>query len=195
MSRVSVALLVLLFSGISRAQTSSDHIQLFGGFSFVSSDFTGIYADRNTYFPKGWDGSLILKHDSVLGLAVDVSGYYPRYTYPGIGLALSANTLSFLFGPQVSFPSSRVSPFAHALLGVTRVSYPQPSGCLQCMGASDSSFALALGGGIDFYLSRHFGVRGQADLFHNKFSTSDNQLAYKFRETNARISAGLILRF
>lgn len=72
---------------------------------------------------------------------------------------------------------------------------PPVSGCPQCAASSDNSFSFALGREIDFQLTKHLGIRGQADLFHNGFSSSDNQLTYKYHQWNARISMGVVFRF
>lgn len=175
---------------------STDHVEVFGGYSLVTGDFTGTFGDRNTHILNGWNASANFKATRLLGFVADFSGYYPSYTYQGIGgLTSRAKTLSLLFGPQVSVRLSKVTPFAHALLGVTHIGYPAASGCPQCVATSANSFAYALGGGIDFDLTRHLGIRGQADLFHNGFSSGDNQTTYRYHETNARISTGLVFRF
>jgi len=175
---------------------SSDRFEIFGGYSLVTGDFTGTFADRNTHILNGWNASANYKGSRLLGFVGDFSGYYPSYTEGGIGgLTFKARTLSLLFGPQVSVRLSKASPFAHALFGVTHVGYPPPGGCQCALSASDNSFAYALGGGMDFDLTRHLGIRGQADLFHNGFSSSDNQLTYKYHQWTARISTGLVFRF
>ena len=108
---------------------SSDHVEIFGGYSLVTGDFTGTFGDRNTHILNGWNASARYKPGRLLGFVADVSGYYPSYTFPGLGgLTVRARSHSFLFGPQVSATFSKVTPFAHALLGVTHVGYPTPSG-------------------------------------------------------------------
>jgi len=187
---------LLLFCGLALGQSSGDRFEIFGGYSLVTGDFTGTFADRNTHILNGWNASANYKGSRLLGFVGDFSGYYPSYTYGGLGgLTVKARSHSFLFGPQVSVPLSKVTPFAHALLGVTHIGYPQPSSCPQCTAASDNSFAYALGGGMDFDLTRHLGIRAQADLFHNGFSSSDNQLTYRYHQWTARISTGLVFRF
>ena len=175
---------------------STDRVELFGGYSLVTGDFTGTDADRSTHILNGWNASADFKANRFFGIVADFSGYYPSYTNPGIGgLTNHARSLSFLFGPQVSVHLSKVTPFAHALLGATHIGYPAASGCPQCVTTSASSFAYALGGGMDFDLTRHLGIRGQVDLFHNGFSSSDNQTSFRYHQSNARISTGLVFRF
>jgi opacity protein-like surface antigen len=188
MLRCWLLALAAMLSGVSAWSQSTDRVEVFGGYSLVTGDFTGTFADRSTHLLNGWNASANFKASRYFGLVADFSGYYPSYTYGGIGgLTYSARSHSFLFGPQVSVRLSKVTPFAHALLGLTHISYPVPSGsgCSQCVAATDNSFAYALGGGIDFDLTHHCAIRGQADLFHNGFSSSNNQLAYLYHQWNA----------
>lgn len=176
----------------------SGKIEVFGGYSLVTGDFTGTYADRNTHILNGWNAAATFKMSRLVGLDMDLSGYYPSYTYPGLGsLTVSARTLSYLFGPQVAVPLPKIKPFAHFLIGGTHVGYPPPSGCSPplCIYTSDNSFTFAVGGGADFALNPRFAIRAQADLLHTGFSTSDNQETYKFHNNNARISTGVVFRF
>lgn len=136
------AVLFLLFGGLALGQSSGDRFEIFGGYSLVTGDFTGTFADRSTHILNGWNASANYKTSRLLGFVGDFSGYYPSYTFPGIGgLTVKARSLSLLFGPQISVRLSKVTPFAHALLGVTRIGYPQPTGCPQCPATSDNSFA------------------------------------------------------
>lgn len=187
---------LLLSCGMAFCQSPGDKLELYGGYSLTTGDFTGTFADRGRHVLNGWEATAAFKPHKVLGLAADFSGYYPDYTYPGVGaLHFTARSVSYLFGPQFSVPAPRVSPFAHALLGVTHIGYPSPSGCSQCAASSDNSFSYAVGGGIDYHFGRLLGWRGQADLFHDGATSTDNQLTYKFHQNVARISTGILLRF
>jgi hypothetical protein len=187
---------LLLFCSVALCQSPRNKVELYGGYSLVTGDFTGTYADRQNHVLSGWEATAAYKPGRLLGLAADFSGFYPSYTFGGLdGLTAKARSLSYLFGPQVSIPLPKVSPFAHALLGATYIGYPQPSGCPECKTTSDNSFSYAEGGGIDYHFGRHLGWRGQADLFHDGATSSDNQLTYKFHQNVARISTGILFRF
>jgi hypothetical protein len=61
------------------------------------------------------------------------------------------NTFSFLFGPRVSVPWSRETPFIHALFGgMTEHDRLQNRG---------TDFAMGFGGGLDIDAGRHLAVR------------------------------------
>ena len=187
---------LLLLSGIALAQSPIDRFEVFGGYSLVTGDFTGTHADRAAHSLNGWNASANYKADRLVGLVADFSGYRASYSYLGLGgFTVRARSESLMLGPQVSVRLSKLTPFAHALVGITHIGYPQPSGCSQCLATSDNSFSYALGGGLDYYLTRHIGVRGQADLFHTGATSSDDQLTYKYHQSTARVSAGVVVRF
>jgi len=168
------------------AQSSGDRYEIFGGYSLVTNDFTGIQFDNQRHLMNGWSTAFTYKPVPLFGITADVSGYRVSSSN-----SLSAHSLNFLFGPTLSLPLSRVTPFAHILFGPVHVSYP--NGCRQCSGTS--AFSYALGGGADFFFTKHVGLRGQVDFFHNGISSLDNQLDSLYHQNTARITTGLALRF
>jgi hypothetical protein len=103
----------------------------------------------------------------------DLDGHYGSSN----GIGTSTNT--YLFGPQISLPS-RVSPFAHLLLGGAHISEA---------GFGRSSFSMALGGGVD------------VSLFHDQFYWRVIQTDYlmtqfgSHAQNNFRASTGIVFRF
>ena len=51
---------------------SSDHVEVFGGYSLVSGDFTGTFGDRNTHILNGWNASTTYKPSQLLGFVAEV---------------------------------------------------------------------------------------------------------------------------
>lgn len=198
MGRILAGFLFLLYlCPLTFGQTSNDRFEVFGGYSLVTGDFTGTFADRNFHLLNGWEGSAAYKTNRWFGIAADLSGFHVSYTFPGLdSYAPRARSLSYLFGPQISLPLARITPFAHFLLGATHINYSNGLDCGRlCAPTSANSFTYAAGGGVDVTLAKHLALRGQADLLHSGFSNSDNQLTYKYHETNARISTGIVFRF
>lgn len=167
----SLVLAVALLAGVSVAQ-SSDHVEVFGGYSYVNNDFS-----LTAQHMQGWNASANLEIAHHVGLTADFSGLYPN-----------AKVYTFLFGPQVSFKLNRVTPFAHFLMGDAIVHY---NGYL----SSGSSYAYAAGGGADFNLTRRLALRGQADWLHTKFQTINSQGGSIFYPNVVRISTGIVIRF
>jgi opacity protein-like surface antigen len=101
-----------------------------------------------------------------------------------------------LFGPQVSVPLDKITPFAHLLIGDTDVSYTADSSLPHFSFLSaNNSFTYGGGGGLDYRFTRHLAVRCQADWLHNGFNTQDNQLSYRLKRNVAGVSTGIVFRF
>jgi hypothetical protein len=154
---------LLIVSIPARAQ---EKVEVFGGYSYMRFHSSPA-ANLN-----GWEISGQYKFTDWLGGVADLDGHYGS---PG---GIGSSVYTYLFGPQVSFPS-RVSPFAHLLLGGAHFS---------AAGFGNSSFSMAIGAGIDTELIR--GIRWrivQADYLLTDFGSRT--------QNNARISTGIVLRF
>lgn len=156
-------LLVLVFPVSARAQ---DTVELFGGYSYMHVDTAPAFSSN------GWEISGQYKFNPWLGGIVDLDGHY------GSLRGLSSSTHTFLFGPQISWPA-RVSPFAHLLIGGAHTSLG---------GVGDTSFAMALGAGIDSRLVPGVYWRVfQADYIPTHF--------FGRTQNNVRVSTGIVFRF
>ncbi|MGA9884137.1 MAG: hypothetical protein WBQ34_10500 [Candidatus Acidiferrales bacterium] len=154
---------LLLFSVSARAQ---DRAQVFGGYSYMH------IGDDPSLNTNGWEFSGQYNFSEWLGGVADFDGHY------GTSQGFNRNTHAFLFGPQISWPA-RVSPFAHLLIGGAHTNWG---------GATSTSFAMALGAGID---SRVFpGVDWriiQMDYIPTYF--------FGHTQNNVRVSTGIVFRF
>jgi hypothetical protein len=83
-----------------------------------------------------------------------------------------------LFGPRVSVPVGKLRPFGEFLAGVSHISVET---------LSHTSFATALGGGLDYRLARVVAWRFQGDYVQTRF--------FSTRQSNVRLSTGIVLRF
>ncbi|HXZ11566.1 MAG TPA: hypothetical protein VEG64_04165 [Candidatus Sulfotelmatobacter sp.] len=155
--------LVFLVTLTARAQ---DKVEIFGGYSYMRFGST---PGSNL---NGWEGSGQYKFTDWVGGVADFSGHY------GSPFGPSTSVHTFLFGPQVSWPS-RVSPFAHVLIGGAHFSAP---------GLGNTSSSQAIGGGIDTQLTDRIYWRiFQADYVATHF--------FSTRQDNARISTGIVFHF
>ena len=156
---LSVVGLLLLASLSAQAQ---DKVELFGGYSYMH------LGNAPSVNLNGWEISGQYKFKDWLGGVADFDGHYG-----------SSSTYTYLFGPQISYPS-RISPFAHLLLGGAHISEA---------GFGSSSFSMALGGGID------------VGLFHDQFYWRAIQTDYLMTQfgsraqNNFRASTGIVIRF
>jgi opacity protein-like surface antigen len=122
---------------------------------------------------NGISGSVAYNPNRWLGVVGDFGGYHAS---PG---GASLNTYTYLFGPRLSLRNpSKVTPFAQALLGGSRISGG---------GGSSSQFAYSVGGGVDLGLLPHVALRPQLDYVG---------LATSGQHTNCtRISVSFVVHF
>ena len=179
MSRITViALTIFTFTALATAQIPKGNV--FFGYSYLRTDLpSGTHNNLN-----GWNGSLEGKFLPWIGIVADLSGHYGSTRIPdtcpvppGCSPSVNSKMYSFVFGPRVSVSVGKVTPFAHALFGASHV-----SGI-----SSDTSFASAYGGGLDYHLVPLVSWRFQADLLHTSF--------FNDKQNNVRLSTGIVLHF
>jgi len=191
LSRKSVAIGFVVFVIVATANaqipTSGN---VFLGYSFSrtndASSIVGIGVP-GTASLNNWEASLEGKFRPWLGAVADFgAGYgYDNRPFPVLTCAVpctfhgnSVRRYTYLFGPRVSVPVGRFTPFAHFLLGGAHANI---------RGDGDTSFATAVGGGLDYRLIHGLGWRLQLDNLHtNFFNLGENRLRY---------STGINLRF
>lgn len=162
--KIGLLLGILMVSSL--AAKAQDKVEVFGGYTYMRFR-GGPSANLN-----GWEIAGQYKFTDWLGGVADVDGHYG--TLGGV----STSVYTYMFGPQVSWPS-RVSPFAHVLLGGAHISQA---------GFGNSAFSLAIGGGIDTELVKGIHWRiFQGDYLMTRFASNT--------QNNARVSTGIVLRF
>jgi len=155
--------LILLVSFSAHAQ---DKVELFGGYSYMRVNTSP------SFNSNGWELAGNYKFSDWLGAVADFDGHYASPFGPDLSVH------SFLFGPQISWPT-RISPFAHLLIGGAHADGG---------GASSTSFALALGGGVDARLVHGVYWRViQGDYLPTHF--------FGNTQNDVRVSTGIVLRF
>ena len=186
MFRIAVSLLaIFLFATSATAQIPAKG-NVFFGYSYVSADTNlGNRANLN-----GWNGSLEGKVLPFVGIVADISGHYGSQNFPvacgGISGActinVNASMHTVVFGPRVSVPIMKFTPFGEALFGVSHV-----SGSVTGYSNSDTSFAEVLGGGVDYRLVRGIGLRLEGDFLQTRF--------FDRTQNDFRLSTGVVLHF
>ncbi len=181
---------IFLFAGVAMAQDGS-RFEAFGGYSYVRGDGSVIGSGTGLNF-NGGTGSFAYNLIPWVAVVADFSGY--RWSGAGALAGDNATVITYMFGPKVSYRVGKFTPFVHSLLGVASL-----SGDVLCLGSGncpgvDHAFATALGGGIDWNVFRHIGIRVlQAEYLMTRFnipgaSTSNQQ-------NDVRASAGITVRF
>jgi hypothetical protein len=173
-----IALILLLLPAAALAQIPTRG-NVFFGYSYGSADFSS--AGRTNL--NGWNGSLEGKVLPWVGFVADFSGLYGSQDVSAVSaFKVNTNLNSVVLGPRVSVPVGKFTPFAEALFGASHI-HDSASGFSE----SDTSFATALGGGIDYRLIHGIGLRMQADMLQTRFFSST--------QNNFRLSTGIVLHF
>jgi hypothetical protein len=174
-----------MFAGTAVAQIPTSG-NVYFGYSYLNTDASGI--DRTS--TNGWEASAEGRVLPFIGIVADFSAEYGSENFPAacpenlppcIPFAGSVNIAeyNYLFGPRFSFPVGKFRPFGEVLFGAGHINANNAG--------SDTSFATAIGGGIDYRLLRFVAWRVQGDYVQTRFfSTTQN---------NVRISTGIVLRF
>jgi hypothetical protein len=180
MRNLFIVLLLAAASAGAWAQVPKGNV--FFGYSYERTPVV----TNDTINTNGWDLSLEGKLVPFLGLVVDVDGHYGSGTFAFNCVEscfANANVAehNVLLGPRVSFQVGAFRPFAEVLIGAAHVSR---SGGIS---DSDTSFANAIGGGLDYRIFGPLSLRGQLDWVETRF--------YSNTQNGVRLSTGVALHF
>jgi opacity protein-like surface antigen len=172
--KFALLLAVVMAASLFCAAADKPAVEIFGGYSYFRADMNSSDSNQNM---NGWDGAVTVPFNRYLGLTADIGGVYKTIpaTLAG-GYSYKFNEYNFLFGPTLSYRSkSKLTPFVHALFGDSHAKVTASG-----VSVTDNSFAMAVGGGLDYKLTKHFSLRpGQFDWIRTSFSgTSQNNLRY-----------------
>jgi opacity protein-like surface antigen len=217
----ALAVAAVLFAAIALAQDTAPKYQVFGGYSLLHADTEGVTGPTlDSFFSQtsgtfhdatsnynGWNAEAQVNIRRWLGAVADFSGYYGSPVTATSASSItglpSANSYTFMFGPVVSFHSAKFTPFVHALFGANRFSSGSFSALDISNSISDTAFAMALGGGVDYHLTRRWAWRiGQVDYLYSRHdanllaqSLTGENLGLNDYQNNIRFSTGLVFHF
>lgn len=207
-----LAMLVVASASMAFAQsTDRAKPEFFAGFSVNSID-TGIDDagvvvrngdNRQTGF--GFETSGTGYFNNHVGIEGNVDGHFKTKTFDVsatptstiVPIEAKISSYNFMAGPHVRFPSgdSKVVPFVHALVGGNH-SKVRGSALGIAFDESDTNFAMKFGGGIDFGVSEHVGIRVSAD--YNPVFERDNNTTVTGNNNRTRhdgvFSVGLVFK-
>ena len=177
--------------------------ELFGGFQYGRVDTSTILAGSVSFAPHvnatGWDVSGGESANRWLGGVIDFSGNYNtknslllQTSTATVTLNTKVRVYTYMAGPQFSYRrSSRLQPFARVMVGAATFQtlantfdngVALPGGSK----ATENGFAFGPGGGVDFLLFHHVGLRAAGDYIRTYIASGT--------EDNYRVSAGLVFR-
>ena len=175
---------VLCLCGSAFAQDTPS-VEIFGGYSYLNLDTNNLSPRQSA---NGWEASASGNINRWLAVEGDFAGYYKTYgvdlTSFGLGtFNVNVHDYSFLGGPRIN-----VRPvFFHVLVGGDKL-----TGSALGFSASQTGFASAFGGGVQWKVAPHIAVRGSADYAftrHNIFGGPS------FTQNNIRASVGIVYTF
>jgi opacity protein-like surface antigen len=161
-------------------------VEVFGGYSYLRTDEDFLLDNLDLH---GWNASVTGNLNKWFGLTGDFSGHYNDYQVsPGVRADISGHL--FLAGPQFAYRKNDVwQPFAHVLVGAARqhVSARTATGIVR---SSDTSFAMAIGGGLDAHVAKNLAIR----LFQTDYVLTTFDNGFENTQHNFRLSTGVVLR-
>jgi hypothetical protein len=175
---------LLIFAAPSHAQVPTSG-NVFFGYSYNNTSFSNLgRANLN-----GFEASLEGKVFPSVGIVADFTTTYGSQVFNtgagtcAIGATCTGNmnlhVYQALFGPRFSASLGKFRPFAEFEFGVAHVTTSAPF--------SDSSFATAIGGGLDYRIIRPIAWRFQGDYISTHL--------FDAYQNGVRFSTGIVIRF
>ncbi len=157
------------------------HFRMPSGF-----DLDELYPTTEEARLSGFDITITWNINRWLGADADFGHYDGKvnsmFVKTGRISSQDASITSYLFGPRVFYRVNRFTPFVHSLFGGMAL------GRGPYTGNGRSAAGIALGGGVDISVARHFSVRAiQADYVRSDFVPTG--------QNNLRLCIGGVLRF
>lgn len=180
----AILFVLLIFAARSHAQVPTSG-NVFFGYSYDNTNFSNVgRANLN-----GFEGSVEGRVFRGVGIVADFTTTYGSQIFNtgagqcAIGAVCTGNVnlhvYQALFGPRFSASLGKFRPFAEFEFGVGHVTTGAP--------ASDSSFATAVGGGLDYRIIRLVAWRFEGDFDSTHF--------FGVYQNNLRLSTGIVIRF
>ena len=169
-SKIFVFILALALGGSCMAQVrpaaegSQVNLSAGGGLDYWQGDYTGV----SRFGPCAW-----ITDEFWHGMGVNIEGHSMIIggSYPSASYKYFVGEGGFIYNYH---HFQRLTPFAKAELGFASLSFPHKTGAKY---THDTRNTWALGGGIDYKLSRHLSARIDYtyDAFPNFYSTISGQ--------------------
>lgn len=155
---------------------------------------------------QGGDTNIAFNLNRYFGLVGDFAGYHANtLTFdqagaPSRDVGARGKAFTYMGGPRLSYRRPRFTLFAQALFGdanARTVTIDGCSGSSSCTPlTNENSFAMALGGGLDLNLRRHFAFRLiQAEYLLTRFRDPSIASGTAGTRNDVRLSSGIVFRF
>ncbi len=175
---------VSLFGVCANAQDVAK-FDVFAGYSYVRENPSTSGVDG--FNLHGGSASIAYNAHHWLSAVADFGGYHSNNI---LGTGIDGTLSTYLFGPRISYRrDSRITPFGQVLFGVAHIGGSNGL----AFSSSNNAFAMTIGGGVDYKMSRRFSIRPvQVDYLLTRFNEfglgAQNQ-------NNLRVSTGVVFHF
>jgi opacity protein-like surface antigen len=175
---------LILFAAVPAMAQDNPKGEVAGNYTYIRIKPGGGASDQDCH---GGGGSAAWNANSYFGVVGEFAGCKVTGLSGG-----SAHAFTYLFGPRLTYRASgKFEPFAEALFGGARLTIT-PSGGTS---ASQNGFALAVGGGADYKVTRSVAIRLiQFDYLYTKINYGAGS-GLPDHQNNLRIQAGIVFRF
>ncbi len=216
--RAIMAGILLLFGSAVYAQ-DTPKVEVFGEYSYLRFNPTLSYLKNRSFNGGGGGGQF--NFNKYLGIKGEFMGYgstnftIPAGTYSipklspnpivlGAPITTQGNMFTYLFGPVVRVPISKMTPFGELLFGGSNSNaYGNQVKAIcnnfTCTTVATNAtgtqhpFTMALGGGLDIKLSHGFSIRPiEIDYVLTRYT---NPLTSTNNQNSFRYSAGVVFHF
>lgn len=183
-----------VFSTAAQTPDETPRHEFFAGYSFNSADINTLTVAPERTGQHGLNLAYTHNVSEHVGLKLDASAHFKRddFTFNNLAFERKRDQYHFLGGVQFrARPArARVAPFAHALVGgalFRGFAASRTTAGNTFLIDDATSFAFALGGGLDVRAAKHLDIRiVQADYLPTFFGSA--------RQDNLRLSFGVVLR-
>jgi len=169
------------FCTIASAQAQDNpqpKVEVFGGYAFLHPGVSEAGTNLNLEsMPGGWGAAATFNIARHFGLTADFGGHYHTFSLndvlgPVPLAGVNAHVGTIMFGPHIEARTSHFTLFGEGLFGLHRVAAANVFGF-----QPDNAFGLAVGGGVDLHVARHFDLRlAQVDYVHSDHTFGTQQL-------------------
>ena len=172
-------------AGLTSAQEESPLPQVEVGLTYSGIHLNA--ANNNSQITgNGGSGAFEYNINKWLGAVADLGGY--ANTRDGI----EHNAFTYMFGPRFNWRYNRLTPYLQSLFGGANVWNGVNSN-------TQNTFALAIGGGVDYALTRHIAIKPlQVEYFLSQFNSErlgGATSSFGNHQNGVRYSAGVVFRF
>src|SRR5512147_1563248 len=173
---VAALSLLLSSSAVMAQEAPAPKVDIFAGYSWMEpgGNVGGVSLPS---LKKGFGVTPTFNLNRILGFSLDVEGHFSD----------NVDITTVMFGPRFKARTEHFEPFAHALVGLHRLSIDGLD--------SDNGVGAVLGGGFDIPLSKRFTFRLiEADYVwaHHNFRPT---IANTINLQGARLRSGIVLNF